>query len=94
MIEKPNKNSPEKHLEAEVANFLQIGLLRKFLEKKLGTDFEKSGRKTEMELVWIKEHAPTFRIIFSENKEALIDAYKKDMESVVDLMEKILEDEL
>lgn len=94
-MENPKKISPEKHLEMEVANYVQAGIMKRFLKRELGKDFEKDEeKKIKMEMIWIKDHAPKFRAIFDANKEAMIEAYKKDKKSVMDLMEKILDDDL
>lgn len=89
-METPKHETPE-HFEAEVANYIQLGLLRRYLEKELGTDYVTHERKTELESKWIKEYAPKFRSLFNENKATFLQFYKENREGLIEEAEELLE---
>ncbi len=91
-MENPKKISPEKKLETEVADFVQIGLMQKFLKRELGEDYKNSKKKIETEIRWVKEHALDFRRIFSvkENKKLFIEAYQSNKDGLIDYVEQFM----
>lgn len=87
------ENSPE-HFESEVANYVQIGLVKRYLEKNLGEDYASNEKKSECEARWVKEHAPIFRTIFNANKDEFLRMYKENKDALIGAVEEALEDPL
>lgn len=87
------ENTPG-HFETEVANFIQIGLLQKYLNKKLGENYETNAKKTECEVEWIEKNRKIFRVIFDANKDEFLKMYKEDKVMLIDAIEEVLEEPL
>ncbi len=91
-METPKHETPE-HFGAEVVNYIQLGLLRRYLERELGPDYEAHDRKSECEMRWIKDHAPKFRSIFEKNKDTFLKFYKENRDELIDAVEEMLDQE-
>ncbi|MDE2001239.1 MAG: hypothetical protein KGI60_01570 [Patescibacteria group bacterium] len=89
MLEK-SKASPEEHLKIEAANFVQVQIMRRFLNPDHGNEISED-EKHRREQVWIHEHAPAFRKLFNENIDEFLALYQKDKDALIDAVETLLE---
>jgi hypothetical protein len=93
-MEQFKKENPPNHFETEVANYVQIGLMKRYLKKELGENYTVSEKKAEYEKNWVEKYQHIFRIIFDENKEEFLRTYKEDKDALINAVEEALEDPL
>ncbi len=92
MTEKIKKENSPEHSELAVINYVQIGLIQRYLKRELGDLVSANPKiKLKYENDWLKEYAPAFREIFNTNKKEFLQMYGKDRDGLIVAVEKELE---
>ena len=91
-MENPKHETPE-HFETEVANYIQLGLIRRYVEREREREPNHTDPEWESKCrtQWIEKNASKFRALFNESKMTFLQFYKENREELVKMVEDILE---